>query len=155
PLEVVPVQVANVSANRYIQPGVAALPNGANNFHSDVRVFNGGTSAATVTPTLYSFIGSPPKTVSSFIIQPGQVKTFDDIVQSMFNAPGDGGSVVFTTSGPSSLVTTGRTYTIDATQNNGTFGQFIPGVTSTAGIKSGDTALQILQLEESTNFRTN
>jgi len=155
PLEVVPVQVATISSNRYIQPGVAALPNGANNFHSDVRVYNGGTSAVTVTPTLYSFIGNAPKTVASFTIQPGEVKTFDDIVASMFNAPGDGGSVVFTTNAPSSLVTTGRTYTIDATQNNGTFGQFIPGVTSTSGIKAGDTALQILQLEESTNFRTN
>ena len=154
PLEVVPVQVANISANRYIQPGVANLP-GVNNFHSDVRVYNGGTSAVSVTPTLYSFIGSAPRQAAAFTIQAGEVKSFDDIVQSMFNAPGDGGSVVFTTSAASSLVTTGRTYTIDPTQNNGTFGQFIPGVTSAQGIAAGDQPLQILQLEESTNFRTN
>jgi len=150
------VQVANVNASRYIQPGVANLTqNGPNNFHSDVRVYNGGASAVTVTPTLYSFIGNPPKTASSFTIQPGEVKAFDDVVATMFNAPGDGGSIVFTTAAPASLVTTGRTYTIDPTQNNGTFGQFIPGVTSTQGVAMGDKPLQILQLEESTNFRTN
>ena len=136
------------------EPGVAALP-GVNNFHSDVRVYNGGTSVVTVTPTLYSFIGSAPRQAAAFTVQPGEVKTFDDIVQSMFNAPGDGGSVVFTTNAASSLVTTGRTYTIDAAQNNGTFGQFIPGVTSTQGIAANDKPLQILQLEESPNFRTN
>src|SRR5262249_31555302 len=51
--------------------------------------------------------------------------------------------------------TTGRTYTIDPTQNNGTFGQFIPGVTATQGVAGGDKPFQILQLEESANFRTN
>ena len=85
----------------------------------------------------------------------GEVKTFDDVVTTLFNSTGDGGSIVFTTSAPSSLVTTGRTYTIDATQNNGTFGQFIPGMTSTQGVGAGDKALQILQLEESPNFRSN
>ena len=156
PLEVTPVQVANVSSTRYIQPGVAFLTgNPPNNFHSDVRVYNGGTSAVTVTPTLFSFIGSPPRTAAAFTIQPGEVKAFNDIVSSMFNAPGDGGSIVFTTPAAASLVTTGRTYTIDPTQNNGTFGQFIPGVTSAQGVAAGDKPLQILQLEESTNFRTN
>jgi hypothetical protein len=156
PLEVTPVQVSSVSATRYIQPGMAALvANGPNNFHSDVRIFNGGTTAATVTPTFYSFIGNPPKTLSAFTINPGEVKTFDDVVTTLFNSTGDGGSIVFTTTAPSSLVTTGRTYTIDTTQNNGTFGQFIPGVTSTQGIAAGDKPLQILQLEESTNFRAN
>ena len=29
--------------------------------------------------------------MTAFTVQPGEVKTFDDIVQSMFNAPGDGG----------------------------------------------------------------
>ena len=69
--------------------------------------------------------------------------------------PSGGGAILLTTSTASSLVATGRTYTVDATKNNGTFGQFIPGVMPSQGIGIGDHPLQVLQLEESTNFRSN
>ena len=58
-----------------------------------------------------------------------------------------------TTTSNSSLVATGRTYT--SVENNGTFGQFIPGITPAEGIGAGDRELQILQLEESDQFRSN
>ena len=154
PFAVMPVQVANVNAAKYIIPGMAALVS-STNFHSDVRLFNGGTSAVTVTPMLYPFSGSPiPAT--AFTVNPGEVKSFNDIVSGLFQQPvtnGVGGSVVFSTGGPSSLVVTGRTYTIDS--SGGTFGQFIPGVTASNGIGTGDRPLQILQLEQSANFRSN
>ena len=46
-----------------------------------------------------------------------------------------------------------RTYT--NADGGGTFGQFIPGVSSLEGVGSSDQPLQILQLEESQNFRSN
>jgi len=64
---------------------------------------------------------------------------------------------VLTTSVPSSLVITGRTYSnsTDPKQVGGTYGQFIPGVSPDQGIGLGDRPLQILQLEESQNYRSN
>ncbi|HUJ13870.1 MAG TPA: hypothetical protein VL284_08800 [Thermoanaerobaculia bacterium] len=156
PLEVTPVQVSQVSANRYILPGMAALGStGTGSFHSDVRLFNGGTTAVTVTPTYYPQGGGTPVAGTPFTLGGGQVKAFNDMIATTFNQPSSGGQVVFTTAAASSLVATGTTYTIDPTANNGRYGQFIPGVMSTQGIANGDQPLQILQLEQSTNFRSN
>lgn len=153
PLAVTPVDTTNVSATRFVLPGMAAL-GGTNNFHSDVRLFNGGASAVTVTPTFYpQGPNTTPKQIASFTINAGEVKAFDDIVVSQFGLNGVGGSIVFTTPSPSSLVASGRTFTIDS--SGGTFGQFIPGVTPTDGIGVGDRPLQVLQLEQSPNFRAN
>jgi hypothetical protein len=152
PLAVTPVQVSEISSTRYILPGMAALP-GVNNFHSDIRIYNGGTSAQQVTATFYPQGGGAPKTFGPFSVDGGNVRVFDDVVANTFNASGQGGSIVLTTPAASKLVATGRTYTIDA--QGGTFGQFIPGVMPTGGIGTGDRPLQVLQLEESTNFRSN
>jgi hypothetical protein len=131
----------------------------ASNFHSDVRIFNGGTSAVSVTPTLYSLFGSAPKTLAPITIQAGETKAYNDVINTLFGATGnEGGSIVLSTSGPSSLVTTGRTYTCVTSGDcakDGTFGQFIPGVTAKDGIATGDAPMQILQLDENPNFRTN
>ncbi len=152
PLAVMPVQVSQVNATRYILPGMAALP-GVNNFHSDIRVYNGGASTATVNATFYPQNNGTPVPVAPFSVAPGEVKAFDDVVANLFSSPGLGGSIVMTTSAASSVVATGRTYTIDS--SGGTFGQFIPGVTPTQGIGLSDRPLQILQLEQSDNFRSN
>ncbi|HYS55332.1 MAG TPA: hypothetical protein VER58_16365 [Thermoanaerobaculia bacterium] len=154
PLAVTPVQVSQISASRYVLPGMAALTNAATNFHSDIRIYNGSsTQAAVVNATFYPQSSGTPKTFGPFSIEPGGVRAFDDAVVSMFNANGQGGSIVLTTNGNSQMVATGRTYTIDS--QGGTFGQFIPGVSPAQGIAAGDRPLQILQLEESTNFRSN
>ena len=156
PLAVTPVQVSQVSASRYVLPGMAALTGGATNFHSDIRIYNGSsTQAAVVNAAFYPQNTQNPTatTFGPFSIEPGGVRTFDDVVASQFNKNGLGGSIVLTTTGNTSMVATGRTYTIDS--QGGTFGQFIPGVIPTQGIGAGDRPLQLLQLEESNNFRTN
>jgi len=156
PLAVTPVQVSQVSSSRYVLPGMAALENAATNFHSDIRIYNGGAAQARVTATFYSQTpNTPPVTFGPFSIEPGGVRAFDDAVATVFNRTNDGGSIVLTTDAPTSMVATGRTYTIDASQNNGTYGQFIPGVMPSQGIGAGDRPLQVLQLEQSTNFRSN
>ena len=152
PLAVTPVQVSQIRASRYVLPGMAAL-GGANNFHSDIRIYNGGSAQATVNATFYPQGNGTPKPFGPFSIEPGGVRAFDDVVANQFAANGQGGQIVVTTTAPTSLVATGRTYTIDA--SGGTFGQFIPGVMPSQGIGLGDRALQVLQLEESTNFRSN
>ena len=151
PLAVMPVQPALFQASRYVIPGMAELVLPFSNFHSDVRIYNGGTSSVTVTPTFFPQ-GGAAVSATPFSLGAGQVKAVDNVLPSMFNTTG-GGSIVFTTNVPSNLVTTGRTYS--NADGGGTFGQFIPGVSPLEGIGAGDAPLQVLQLEESQNFHSN
>ncbi|HEX7421773.1 MAG TPA: hypothetical protein VF505_17945, partial [Thermoanaerobaculia bacterium] len=155
PLAVTPVDVSSVSSARYVIPGIADLNNGpTTNFHSDVRIFNGGSSDVVATLTFYPQAGSPPAaSPKSMTIHHGEIAILDNILPTLFNVSGAGGSVVVTTPSASSLVATARTYTLRA--DNGTYGQFIPGVMPPDGVGNGDRALQVLQLEQSDRFRSN
>jgi hypothetical protein len=158
PLAVTPIQVSKIHASRYVLPGVAELTAGTN-FHSDIRIYNGGSTDAVVhmtyfpTSDLQGNLSGPPVAAAPVTIKGGQVKAIDNVLPTAFNLTTGGGSLVATTDTPSSLVLTGRTYS-NAT-SGGTFGQFIPGVTPDQGIALNDRALQILQLEQSAAFRTN
>jgi hypothetical protein len=154
PMAVMPVQPKFVQATRYVLPGMSELVSPFSNFHSDIRVYNGGANAVVVTPTFYPQTGGAGVAGAQFTLNAGEVRAVDNALPAMFNAPnGSGGSIVFVTNTPSSLVTTGRTYSNAA--EGGTYGQFIPGVSPSQGIGVGDRALQILQLEQSQNFRAN
>jgi hypothetical protein len=153
PLAVIPVDVSSVSSTRYVVPGIAELINPTSNFHSDVRIFNGGASDVVATLSFYPFAGFPGAAPKSLSIPRGQVAVLDNILPTFFNVSATGGSIVITTPSPSSLVATARTYT--TVENNGTYGQFIPGVTPSEGAGNGDRALQVLQLEHSDRFRSN
>ena len=154
PLAVMPAIASQISATRYVIPGIADLNNGAANFHSDMRIYNGGATAANVTLTYHPQGSTSTATVAGpVIIGPGEVKVFDNVLPSLFSVTNSGGAITLTTGAASSLVVTGRTYSID--EKSGTFGQFIPGVTPAEGIGLGDRALQVLQLEQSQNFRSN
>jgi hypothetical protein len=157
PLAVMPVDATKVSATRYVIPGMADIPAGQQNFHSDLRLYNGGTTDVPINLTFYpgnGFAGfGTPVIAAPRTIRAGEILVLDNVLPTLFNRTGTGGSIVVTTTSSSSLVATGRTYT--AVENNGTFGQFIPGVTPAEGIALGDRALQILQLEESDQFRSN
>lgn len=155
PLAVMPVQAANVQSTRYVLPGVADINNGAANFHSDVRIYNGGLVSETMTLTY--FPQSQPEAATqlpaTITIAPGEVKAFDNILPSLFGLRNTGGSLLVTTPRESSLVVTGRTYSIG--DENGTYGLFVPGITPQEARGAGEPALQILQLEQSPKFRTN
>ncbi len=155
PLLVPPVLKGAVSASHYTLPGISDFDTGGTHWKSDVRIFNSGTTRVDVTMA-YSPQGAPgqPLTTTSSI-NPGQVLAIDDFIQSAFPSlagTNTAGAVIVTTDTPSSLVTTARTYT---DTGNGTYGQFIPGVTAADGVGSGDRALQLLQLEQSTQLYTN
>lgn len=153
PMAVMPVQPLLSQATRYVLPGMSELVSPFSNFHSDIRIYNGGTSTVTVTPTFYPQNNGTPVPAAAFTIAAGQVRAIDNVLPTTFNANGTGGSIVLTTSTPSNLVTTGRTYSNDGA--GGTYGQFIPGIVPADGIGIGDRPLQILQLEQSENFRSN
>ena len=157
PLAVMPVDPTKVSATRYVIPGIADIPAGQQNFHSDLRLFNGGDFSVPITLTFHpgnGFAGfGTPVTAEPRTINAGDILVLDNVLPALFTRTGTGGSIVITTPSNSSLVATARTYT--AVENNGSYGQFIPGITPAEGIGAGDRALQILQLEESDQFRSN
>ncbi len=150
PLAVMPAFPSEINENRYVLPGMAGYT--AANFRSDIRLFNGGTSDAIAILTFYPQ-GAPSIASAPVRIAPGRVLAYDDVVGTLFSRQEQGGSIVVTTGTPSSMVVTGRTYSNAA--GGGTYGQFIPGVAPRDGIGLGNAPLQVLQLEQSKNFRTN
>jgi hypothetical protein len=152
PLAVMPVDVSQVSADRYVLPGMAEF-GGDNNFHSDIRVYNGGATAVTANFTFYPVGGGTPVTTAARTIGAGQVLAIDNVLPAMFGQSATGGSIVITTGSNTSLVATGRTYTNVA--GGGTYGQFIPGVVPQEGTGLGERPLQVLQLEQTDGFRSN
>jgi len=154
PLVVFPVTEGTVSANRYVIPGVANLQNSLANWRSDIRLFNSGTSPVTATLTYSPQPGNPGATNSVDVpIQPGEVKAMDNALQTLYGiSDSTGGSILVTTPSNSALVVTARTF--DQT-SSGTFGQFIPAVTPADAVGNGERSLQLLQLEDSSRYRTN
>lgn len=153
PLAVTAVEASKISSMRYVVPGMAELNNGANNFHSDVRIYNAGSSDAIATLTYYPMNNGTARALAPMTIARGTVKVLDNILPTLFNETQGGGSLVITTTQPTSLVATGRTYT--RVDGGGTYGQFIPGLTPSEGLALGDRPLQVLQLEQSAQFRSN
>jgi Viral BACON domain len=152
PLLVTAVEKGSMSTNRWVVPGVAHLDLGFANWVTDMRVFNAGTTDVNATLTFYEQFFPSNNTSREVTIKAGEIKVLDEIVTSLFNLPGKGGSVVLTTQQNAPLTVTARTYNKTAA---GTYGQFIPGVTVAESIGAGDRALQVLQVEQSSRFRTN
>jgi hypothetical protein len=152
PMLVLPVNPNEQSASRFILPGIADLNNGFASWRSDVRLFNGGTTSADATLTFYPQNNPGGAKSVSLSLPAGQVKAVDGVLQSLFSMTNAGGSLVITTPTSAKVVATARTYNQTP---DGTYGQFIPGVTTADGVGTGDRALQILQVEESPRFRTN
>jgi hypothetical protein len=152
PLMVWPVIKGATSTNRYTLPGMATINTGLAVWRSDVRIFNAGPS----TPATLTFYpqGNPgAPVVRELTVGSGEVQAIDDILGGLFaQGNGAGGSLVITTPANAPIVATARTYNQTA---NGTYGQFIPGVTVAQSIGAGDRALNILQLEQSSRIRTN
>ncbi|HUJ14110.1 MAG TPA: hypothetical protein VL284_10015, partial [Thermoanaerobaculia bacterium] len=149
PLLVFPVDPSTIAATRFVVPGVAELNNGAANFHTDMRVFNGGATATNVT---LSFPANPAFQPVQQQLAAGEVWSIDNVIPTLWHDVG-GGAVVATTDNNAPLVLTARTYS--RRDDGGTFGQFIPGVTSSDAVGVGDRPLQVVQLEQSPAFRSN
>ena len=153
PLMVFPVQPTRTTAERYVVAGIAEL-SGGSNFHSDMRLYNAGDAAVTVTLNFHPF-GSETPSVPAVqrTINAGQVLAIDDVLPTLWPGLSGGGSVIATTSGPSSLVVTAQTFSRQP--DGGTKGQFIPGVTFREATGLGERPLEVLQLEQSDQYRSN
>jgi hypothetical protein len=157
PLVVNGVQPTAVSSNRYTIPGVADLNTASLHWRSDVRLFNPGSSLVNATATFYPSTPSNMPLVgqsNTISINPGEVKILDNLLQGTFGVTNAGGSLQITTTTAVPLVVTALTYNRDPA-TNGTYGQFVPGVTAADAVGNGDVPLQLLQLEESAAFRSN
>lgn len=151
PLYVSGVPLGGATASRYVIPGVSSVETGDASWRSDVRVFNAASSPVPTTMTFYPE-GDPSSAISkSLTVSPGEVRALDDVIQSLFGVRG-GGALHVTTTAAAPLVVTTRTYDKTAT---GTVGQFITAVAPGQDTGAGERALQILQVEESSRYRTN
>jgi uncharacterized repeat protein (TIGR01451 family) len=152
PFFVAGVPLGSTNASRFVVPGVAEVESDAANWRSDLRVFNGSNATQSATLTFYPSANSSSPVSQQVTINPGEVKAFDNVLQSAFGLANTGGVLHVTTNSNAPLVVSARTY--DQT-NHGTVGQFIPAITPADSVGNGGRALQILQLEESPRFRTN
>ena len=144
------IKASSLTSNRYVVPGVTEASTSGD--HSEVRVLNAGTSSVDATLTFYPEGGGTP-TIRNVSIAAGQVQSYDSIVSSLFGRTSGRGSLVVTTQTPAPLLVTSRTYS--AASQGGTYGQFQTAITVADGIGSGESELQLLQLEESAKFHTN
>ncbi|HEX8155376.1 MAG TPA: hypothetical protein VF698_19740, partial [Thermoanaerobaculia bacterium] len=151
PLLVTGVPIGLAGASRFVLPGVAALNSGSANWRTDMRVFNAGSGAQNATLTFFPQNDGPART-ADVTLNPGEVRTLDNVLQSVFGVDNDGGTVHVTTGNNSALVVTGRTYNQTP---SGTFGQFVPAVTAADAVGSGERSLHIQQVEDSPRYRTN
>lgn len=153
PLLVSAVVKGAVRANRYIVPGMAYINTGTAFWVTDMRIFNAGTTATNATMTFYPW-GNPGAALSHDIqLNAGEIEVLNNVLVNAFGVTTTvGGSIVITTPAETSLIASARTYN---QTSNGTYGQFIPGVTVADSVGVNDRALQILQVEQSTRIRTN
>ena len=151
PLLVAGTPLTQSGSTRWVLPGAANLNNEVAQWRTDMRVFNYGAAPQNATLTFFAS-GSTEAKTAEVTLSPGAVLTLDNIVQSLFGAENAGGVVHLTTAAPANLVVTGRTYNQTA---NGTFGQFIPAVTTEMAAGANERPLHILQVEDSVRYRTN
>jgi large repetitive protein len=152
PMAVTPIAITQSNnSTKYVIPGVADLNNGFANWRTDTRIFNASSKTVNANVLFYSQLGGDPIT-KSITLAPNEIKQLDNTLASFFGVTNDGGALQITTVDPANLVTSARTYNQTA---NGTFGQFVNGVTPADAAGAGDRALQILQIEESDRYRSN
>lgn len=153
PLLVSPVVKGAVRANRYIVPGMAYINTGSAFWVTDLRIFNAGTAATPATLTFYP-MGNPAGAMTrDVVLDAGEIEVLNNVLVNTFGVTTSaGGSIVITTPSETALTATARTYN---QTSGGTYGQYIPGVTVADAVGVDDRALQILQVEQSTRFRTN
>jgi len=153
PLLVPAVQASLINANKFVLPGVADFNNGTSAWRTDMRIFNATAAATTAKLTFYKQddVNGIPRSIDRRI-EAGEILVVNDILRQLFGMQNTGGAVHVTTVSNSALVVTGRTYD---QRTSGTFGQFIPAVTEADAVGLGGRALQVQQLEETDQFRSN
>lgn len=152
PLLVQAVNLAEIGADKYVVPGVAHYETGQARWRSDMQIFNAEAAPVEATLSFFRQGETTPAQTAQITVQPGAITSLGDVIATVFGESNTGGSVHVTTTGTSKLVVTARTY--DQTESR-TYGQFIPAVTEAQAFGVGDRPMQVLQMEQSPDFRTN
>lgn len=116
---------AGLAVSKVTLPAAASLRGvGGTFFHSDARVWNPSASLfAAVKARYVCFAGDCGDPERDLLIAPRQMVVLDDVVDSLFHAPGTGGPVEFVSEQP--IVVTSRLYT--PARSEPTSGMFVPG----------------------------
>ena len=152
PMLVTPKDFAKSADSRIVVPGIADLNTGVAQWRSDITLTNGGSAPVITTLSYYpSDDPTHPKT-ATLTLAPNESRQLTNVLASTFNTTNSGGAVQVTTGTASPLMISARTY---SDTGNGTYGQFIPGVSERDGLGRDAGSLQVQQLEESAAFRSN
>lgn len=152
PRIVAPAYLPVSPVGRFVVPGVADLDTGDASWRTDMRIFNSGDTVAIGTLRFFPQ-GAPDSSQDvSFTADPGETLALDSLLAESFGITNAGGVVHVIPDTPAPLVVTARTFNLTT---GGTYGQFIPSVTEESGAAMGDPPLQLLQIEQSDQFRTN
>jgi len=150
-LLVPPVTINDAGHTKWVMPGVAGFTSALSNWQSDVRIFNAGKDAVDLTLTFHSRNGGTA-TTRTITLAAGEVRQFDRVLSSFFGISQDAGALHVSTEAPARLVMTARTYN---ETGQGAYGQFIAAVTPEESVSAGSRSLQILQVEDSAQYRSN
>ena len=151
PMLVPPVTIGDAGHSKWVVPGVAGFTGGSGNWQTDVRIFNAGKDPADLTLVFYSRNGGTA-TTKTITLDPGKVRRLDHLLSSFFGISQDAGALHVSSAVPARLVVTARTYN---ETGQGAYGQFIPAATPEDAVSAGSRPLQILQVEESPDYRSN
>jgi hypothetical protein len=146
PMEVIDA-APSAGGERYLVAGVAET-DGANQtkWKSNLALLNLSGRGVTADLT-YRHGGGAPATLVT--LADGELREFANIAADLFGAPASSGAVDVDADGP--LVVTARTFNDSP---DGTFGQYLPGLGSSAALTPGDDGY-LSQLKSTDDFRTN
>jgi hypothetical protein len=150
-LLVPPVALDRTRNTKWVVPGVASFAGGSATWQTDVRIFNAGSDPAELTLAFYSMNGGDAAT-QTITLPAGEVRQLDRVLPSLFGIAQDAGALHVSSSQPAPIVVTARTY---ALTDSGGYGQFIPAVTPEQAVQVGSRPLQLLQVEQSRDYRSN
>jgi hypothetical protein len=140
--------VGGTAANTYLAAGIARIAGlqGAS-WRSKVAVLNrsGGSTAATL-----SYVRPASTSTVTVNLNDGELAAWDNVLEDLFGLSSDSSGALKVES-ERAVVVTARTYNQTP---DGTFGQFLPGVTSNEALGYGEIGL-ISQLTKNSSFRTN
>jgi hypothetical protein len=155
PTTMQPILVATAASTELVVGGIADTAGaGGTRWRSAIGVLNPGGSPAEVRITYREAGSGVVGTVQPFVlptIEPGSLWFVDDFFNAFpFFAEGDtAGAVVATSDVP--IVMVARTYNDAAT---GTFGQFLPGLSTADALGAGETGV-LAPIVGNADFRTN
>ncbi len=152
PLQVSAVDLAKLGARKYVMPGIAHFNTGQARWRTDVQVFNAGLASVSAQVAFFPVGASAASKTATIEVGPGKIHTLSNIVPTLFGESNTGGAIQISTAASSELVVTGRTYD---QRDEGSYGQFMAAVTEDDAIGLGDRAMQVLQLEQSSEIRSN